>query len=67
MNIRAHHYSLFLKLAIKSGDNIKKFYNKWENLVRFEACLIKSSGKKNYPRLGPIIHIFIHVFYHSIR
>jgi len=42
----AHHYTLFLKLARQYGENLEKVNKKWESLLRFEATLIKSLGKK---------------------
>ena len=41
----ADQYSLFLKLARQYGKNMN-LSKKWENLLQFETCLIKSLGKK---------------------
>ena len=42
----ANHYTLFLKLARKYGENLEKVNKKWEQLLFFEASLIKKLGKK---------------------
>lgn len=42
----AHHYTLFLKLARQYGENIEKVNNKWEELLEYEAGLMKALGKK---------------------
>ena len=42
----ANHYTLFLKLARKYGENLEEVNEKWEQLLIFEASLIKKLGKK---------------------
>ena len=42
----ANHYTLFLKLARKYGENLEEVNEKWEQLLFFEASLIKNLGKK---------------------
>jgi tRNA-(ms[2]io[6]A)-hydroxylase len=46
MNSEARHDTLFLKLARQYGENFGKVNMKWESLLRIEATLIKSLGKK---------------------
>lgn len=42
----AHHYTLFLGLARKFGNNKKIVNQKWEDLLEFEAQLMSKLGKK---------------------
>ena len=42
----AHHYTLFLKLARKYGQDEKTVNNKWNILLEFEAKLMVQMGKK---------------------
>ena len=42
----ANHYTIFLKLARKYGENLEEVNEKWEQLLFFEASLIKKLGKK---------------------
>ena len=42
----AHHYTLFLKLARKYGQDEKTVNNKWNLLLDFEAKLMVQLGKK---------------------
>lgn len=42
----ANHYTIFLKLARKHGGNLEEVNEKWEQLLFFEASLIKKLGKK---------------------
>ncbi len=42
----AHHYTLFLKLARKYGENEESVNEKWDDLLHFEAKLIAQLGKR---------------------
>ncbi|MEK9604298.1 MAG: tRNA-(ms[2]io[6]A)-hydroxylase [Flavobacteriaceae bacterium] len=42
----AHHYTLFLGLARKYGNDKKIVNQKWEDLLEFEAQLMSKLGKK---------------------
>ena len=42
----AHHYTLFLKLARKYGQDEKTVNKKWNLLLEFEAKLMVQMGKK---------------------
>ena len=42
----AHHYTLFLKLAHKYGQDEKEVKKKWKLLLEFEAKLMVQLGKK---------------------
>ena len=42
----AHHYTLFLKLARKYGQDEKEVNKKWNLLLEFEAKLMVQLGKK---------------------
>ena len=42
----AHHYTLFLKLARKYGENEESVNGKWDDLLHFEAKLIAQLGKR---------------------
>lgn len=42
----AHHYTLFLGLARKYGNDKKIVNQKWEDLLEFEAKLMSKLGKK---------------------
>ena len=42
----AHHYTLFLKLALKYGQDEKTVNKKWNLLLEFEAKLMVQMGKK---------------------
>ena len=42
----AHHYTLFLKLARKYGENEESVNEKWDALLHFEAKLISQLGKR---------------------
>ena len=41
----AHHYTLFLKLARKYGENEESVNEKWDALLHFEAKLMAQLGK----------------------
>ena len=40
----AHHYTLFLKLARKYGENEESVNEKWDALLHFEAKINSSIG-----------------------
>ena len=42
----AHHYTLFLKLARKYGENEESVNEKWDALLHFEAKLMSQLGKR---------------------
>ncbi len=42
----AHHYTQFLKLARKYGENEESVNDKWEALLHFEAKLMSQLGKR---------------------
>ena len=42
----ARHYTLFLKLARKYGENEESVNEKWDDLLHFEAKLIAQLGKR---------------------
>ena len=42
----AHHYTLFLKLARKYGENEESVNEKWDALLDFEAKLMAQLGKR---------------------
>ena len=42
----AHHYTLFLKLARKYGENEESVNEKWDDLLHFEAKLMAQLGKR---------------------
>ena len=42
----AHHYTLFLKLSRKYGENEESVNEKWDDLLHFEAKLIAQLGKR---------------------
>ena len=42
----AHHYTLFLKLARKYGENEESVNEKWDALLNFEAKLMSQLGKR---------------------
>lgn len=42
----ANHYTMFLKFARQYGDDLDKVNQKWEDLLVFEAEIMKDLGKK---------------------
>ncbi|MAZ29489.1 MAG: tRNA 2-methylthio-N6-isopentenyl adenosine(37) hydroxylase MiaE [Cytophagaceae bacterium] len=42
----ANHYTMFLRFARKYGDSVEEVNKKWDELLEFEAVIMKDLGKQ---------------------